>query len=274
MGLLIRDLTEQKAIELERKKTSAEAIHTEKMLLLGELASHVAHEINNPLAVIQARISLLQEAVTSLNSPIPKELQQDFSQKLTSTEKNATRIERIVKSLYRFSRNESQEEVQAASVSDLITQTWDLCSTRFKNHGVDLISENISDSVFVLCRPLQLSQILLNLLNNAFDAVGEHTQPGEPDRWVKVTIANADSHIAIKISNGGKRIPKEIEKKVFDAYFTTKPVGQGTGLGLSISQALAKSNGGDLFIDEKSENTCFVCTVPLAINKSNPQATA
>ena len=261
-SFLLRDLTEQKAAEAEKQKHDIDAIHTAKMIMMGELASHVAHEINNPLAVIHARMALLQDTVDDFTTTIPEDLMKALKSNLVSIEKGSTRIQRIVKSLYRFSRNEADSDFEVAPVATIITDTLDLCSSRFITHGVVLDVPTVDCEMSVFCRPLQVSQILLNLLNNAFDAVGSQDSEVSSERWVKLSALSDGDMVEFRVRNGGPRIPWEIAARVFETYFTTKPVGKGSGLGLSISHSLAVAHGGDLCVDLDDPNTCFVCRIP------------
>ncbi len=261
-SLLLRDLTIEKEMEAERERHSIKAIHTEKMMLMGEMVSYVAHEINNPLSVIQARIALLQDSIAEHAQELSKDFRDNLVKKTESIEKSATRIQRIVRSLYRFSRNEAEETSKQTSIEALISATLDLCSARFANHGVALEIEPYESQVTLCCRDLQVSQILLNLLNNAFDAIKENEKITPNERWVKIGARNLESTVEFFIANGGPKIPDEVAAKVFDPYFTTKSVGKGTGLGLSISRSLAVGHGGRLYIEANNPNTCFVCCLP------------
>jgi signal transduction histidine kinase len=264
-SFLLKDLTSDKLALEEKQKRDIESIHTEKMIMMGELASHVAHEINNPLAVVQARIALFRDSLEDLSSSLSDEVQKDLLQHVASIEKGATRIQRIVRSLYRFSRNEMDEPFVDVSVAVIIQDTVDLCSSRFVTNGVDLGLPVCTDDIKVHCRPLQISQILLNFLNNAFDAVATSVEESASERWVKLEVKKSEAWVEFRVFNGGERIPEGIAKQVFEAYFTTKPSGKGSGLGLSISQSLAEAHGGQLFVDLQERNTCFVCRLPIKL---------
>ena len=103
-----------------------------------------------------------------------------------------------------------------------------------------------------------MSQVILNLLNNAFDAI-----ENKDEKWVEVQTLQNKNWVEIRVSDCGHGIPKEIQDKILQPFFTTKEVGKGTGLGLSISKGIIESHGGDLTIDNEAKNTTFVARIPL-----------
>ncbi|HEX4924120.1 MAG TPA: ATP-binding protein, partial [Bdellovibrionales bacterium] len=109
----------------------------------------------------------------------------------------------------------------------------------------------------IACRPTQISQVLLNLLNNAHDAVAEQTE-----KWVKLDVRDLGDSVELSVTDSGAGIPPEIQEKIMQPFFTTKQIGEGTGLGLSISKGLVDSHHGQLRLDAKSKNTRFVVLLP------------
>jgi C4-dicarboxylate-specific signal transduction histidine kinase len=106
-------------------------------------------------------------------------------------------------------------------------------------------------------RPVQLSQVFLNLLNNAFDAI-----EGAPSPWIRVELYSEDDFIEVSVTDSGPGVAKEIRSRIMEPFFTTKPLGKGTGLGLSVSAGIMKAHHGSLFLDETSPNTRFVVRMP------------
>jgi signal transduction histidine kinase len=115
-------------------------------------------------------------------------------------------------------------------------------------------------SLRIDCRPTEISQVLLNLLNNAVDAV----QP-LAEKWVELQVRSAGKDVEISVMDSGKGIPEKIRDKVGQPFFTTKVVGHGTGLGLSISRGIVEAHGGHLNLDTQCEHTRFVVTLPKAV---------
>ncbi len=118
------------------------------------------------------------------------------------------------------------------------------------------------------CRPAQVLQVLVNLLNNAFDAIQNNTE-----KWVRLGVEDAGDQLVISVTDSGKGIPSETAQQTLQAFFTTKPPGKGTGLGLSLSREIAESHHGSLTIDTKKPNTCFVLRLPkkqAAVGHSHP----
>jgi C4-dicarboxylate-specific signal transduction histidine kinase len=110
----------------------------------------------------------------------------------------------------------------------------------------------------VNCRPTQLSQVLLNLLSNAFDAVSALSE-----KWVRLTVTQEEQKLIIKVIDSGNGIPSDIAEKIMQPFFTTKVIGKGTGLGLSISRGIIESHEGALFYDPSEKNTTFVIELPI-----------
>jgi C4-dicarboxylate-specific signal transduction histidine kinase len=130
------------------------------------------------------------------------------------------------------------------------------CNERFKNKNVEL-KLSIPDNFKLNVRPNQITQVLLNLLNNSFDSIINAN-----DRWVKISATEEDRIIKIEVTDSGEKIPPEIQSKMMLPFFTTKEVGKGTGLGLSISQGLIENHGGKLFFDKTAKNNCFKIELP------------
>jgi C4-dicarboxylate-specific signal transduction histidine kinase len=177
---------------------------------------------------------------------------------LVKIEATADRIAKIIRGLRTFSRDSSSDPMTLAKVNGMITEVLDLAGERFKNHDVQLLIFAAED-LLISCRPQQIGQVLLNLINNAHDAVMALSE-----RWVRIDVARSGKMIRISVTDSGKGIPAEIASKIMNPFFTTKEVGQGTGLGLSISKGIAEDHGGSLTYDPTSANTRFVFEVPMA----------
>jgi PAS domain S-box-containing protein len=241
---ILFDITAQKEAELSLQ-------HSAKMSSLGEMAGGIAHEINNPLAIIQGKSSQLRRLIDSGN--VTTEIAKDFLSKIEST---TERISKIVKGLRMFSRDTSKVQFTQNSVTQIIEETLVLCGERLHQHGITVTSK-IPEDAFITCNPTQISQVLLNLLNNAHDAVFKTPYP-----WIRVEVEKQMDQVLISVIDSGQGIPPEIVDKIMQPFFTTKPVGVGTGLGLSISLGIIKAHYGEFKIDLKNPNTCFVIQLP------------
>ncbi|MBK7891876.1 MAG: PAS domain S-box protein [Bdellovibrionales bacterium] len=241
------DITEQRAQELRILQSS-------RMASLGEMASAIAHEINNPLAIISGQIDLLRSYVAK--GAVPNEKLMTAMERI---DKMALRVAVIIRGLRTFSRDGSEDPIETVSLGALIDDTVALCQARFLNHRVNLVVNIDKDSraTDFECRPTQISQVLVNLLNNAFDAAKDR-----PERWVKLDAETFGDFVQICVTDSGAGIPPEIQDKVMQPFFTTKSIGEGTGLGLSISLGIVSSHDGKLSIDKTCPNTRFVILLP------------
>jgi PAS domain S-box-containing protein len=253
VSLFFRDVTEKKHLEAVLEEQRAKAAMSSKMSTLGEMASGVAHEINNPLMIILTRTEQLNDMASTgrINAALVKQC----AEKIHHT---VMRISRIVKALRSFGRDGENDPFESATLNTIVEETLELCSEKFAFNRVQLRVTGLDDSVSLQCRPVQVSQILLNLLNNSFDAVRDATRL----RWVHLDVRVEDNQIRIRVTDSGNGIIPKIRQKLFQPFYTTKEVGHGTGLGLSISRNIALAHAGSLEYDETNPNTSFVLTLP------------
>ncbi|MEO0336096.1 MAG: ATP-binding protein, partial [Pseudomonadota bacterium] len=166
--------------------------------------------------------------------------------------KTVERISKIVEGLRSFSRETDESETELVKLSQVVTATLTFCQEKFKSNGVSLEIEG-DQEIWVDVNPQQIEQVLLNLLNNAFYAVKE-----EKERRVVISADSEDQVVRLRVTDSGAGIPKDVADRIFQPFFTTKPVGAGTGLGLGISYGIAQRHGGQLYLDQTAKNTTFV----------------
>jgi signal transduction histidine kinase len=234
-------------------------VSSSKMALLGEMAGGVAHEINNPLAIVHGRAYELRKMAKSGIIDLER-----FARAAENIEATAMRMAKITRGLKFFAREGDKDPFNSVPLKTIIDDTLGFCDARFKHHKIKLHIPEIPEVLKIECRSVQISQLLLNLLGNAFDAVETLEQ-----KWVAIDVKDLGTSIEIAVKDSGKGIPAEFREKILQPFFTTKEIGKGTGLGLSISKGIVESHHGEFFVDEYCENTRFVINLP----KRQPGAT-
>ena len=264
--LVAQDVTDKRKHErliLEQKvliEASSKLVPVGKMAALGEMAGGVAHEINNPLAIIQLNVGQLQNL---LQASLPK--REDIERRLEMITKTVERISKIVKRLLSFSRESEKVPDQEVNVRQMIEDTLSLSREKFHFHAIDLQVKESPHELAVYCNPLRISQVLLNLLNNASDAVIATEERGR--KWIRVEVSEvvyeSRKWAEVSVMDGGAGVSPEARERLFQPFFTTKPTGKGSGLGLNVSKAIVESFGGTLEFDSQSPNTRFMIRLPI-----------
>jgi C4-dicarboxylate-specific signal transduction histidine kinase len=168
------------------------------------------------------------------------------------------RASKIILGLKRFSRDGSHDPMAMIPVSEIVSDATSLCAQRFASHGVTLTVCEIPLSLRVECRGVEISQVLLNLLNNAYDAI--HSLK---EKWIKIEVVESEHEMVnIMVTDSGGGLSPEVQQKLMQPFFTTKAIGKGTGLGLSISKGILEAHHGRLVYDNKCPNTRFVIELP------------
>lgn len=243
-------------IDEDLKASRARASYSAKLASLGEMAGGVAHEINNPLAIMMGQAEQIRSLATNAGGPEGAKLLEKSEKLILSV----LRIRKIIQGLLLFSREAENDPKIAFSLGSLIEDSLGLCKEKFRYARVDLVLDPVPE-LQVLCRPTQISQVMLNLLNNAFDAVQNLDQ-----KSVRIYFMDLPHAVRLTVHDNGAGVPKEIERKVFEPFFTTKDFGKGTGLGLSISRSIVEEHGGELVLNPSDGGASFSFTIPKAKN--------
>jgi C4-dicarboxylate-specific signal transduction histidine kinase len=249
-GQVIRQV-EAKQVSLEQQKKVTQSA---KMSALGEMASGIAHEINNPLAIIQGHLSKMRTLIE--NDVLENDTLMDS---VHISSKTVSRLGKIVEGLRKFARDGEGDPFQKVELYQIVNEVLGLCQEKFNNHNIKINIPPISRGIVLECRQIELCQVLLNLLNNSFDAISDR-----PERWVDLKIADRDNEVEVRVTDSGKIIPVEIRQKIFQPFFTTKMIGKGAGLGLSISKGIIEGHQGSIKLSDGGRNTEFVILLPKA----------
>jgi C4-dicarboxylate-specific signal transduction histidine kinase len=259
IGSRIGQFIHTRETENALKEQQALMVAHSKMSALGEMAGGIAHEINNPLTIVQFRAAQIERSVLKLED-CPEALEtesQKLLQNTRSVKDMVERIAKIIRSLRSFTRNGSQDPFSLVEVQTIFDDVLPLCEKKLRSLGIFLDCRLPAESPLLECRPVELSQVLLNLINNATDAVESLNE-----KWIRIECQDLGDDLVLTVTDSGAGISREIENRIFDPFFKTKLAGQGTGLGLSISIGIVRAHGGSLTLDKKSANTCFVIRLP------------
>ena len=242
----------------------AQAINSAKLASIGEMAGGIAHEINNPLAVIDGNINIIRRQLDPLDSNLKK----DIENRCASMQGMVIRIEAIVKGLRHFSREGDQDLKEPTGIFDLVEQALTLCQEKLAMNGVNL-NIDIDPNLMFSCRATQMGQVILNILNNALDALSETPSP-----IIVVEAFRSGDFIDLVIKNNGPKIPNHLKEKILEPFYTSKDIGKGTGLGLSISVGIIEGHGGQISVYDSGLWTVFRIRLPETGDQSSESATA
>jgi two-component system NtrC family sensor kinase len=275
------------------KQLQRQVLQAEKMASIGQLAAGVAHEINNPMGFIHANLSQLgeyledftrvweklaelrksalgasgetraaAEAAEAVIAEVDAEfLLRDFASALRESLDGAQRIRAIVSDLRSFSHRDTEERIYA-DLNKTLDSTANIVWTMMK-HSVAL-SKHYAELPPVLCFPMQLQQVFMNLLMNAYQAIEERRAKDGAPGEIRLRTEISGSGVRIAVADNGIGMTPEVQRRIFDPFFTTKQVGVGTGLGLSTSYQIVRRHGGRLtFESRQGSGTTFSVWLPL-----------
>ncbi len=244
----------------ERLEEEQLLFHAGKKATLGEMATGVAHELNQPLTVIKSASNFFIKKVNAKET-IPEATIATLAREVDSYVDRATKI---INHMRDFGRKVDQS-MELVNVNDCVSRAYTLLNKQFESHGINVQWELAENLPPVMATPDQLEQVVINLLVNARDILEEKTDAANSDRQlITVRTMLQDSHVLIQVEDTGGGIPEAIMHKIFEPFFTTKKVGKGTGLGLSISYGLIKNIGGIIHADNGEAGARFTITLPVA----------
>lgn len=246
---------ELKNREEQLRKTQAELVQKSKMASVGEMAGGIAHEINNPLAIIDGRAHYLKLMIKD-DEAIDKEKALGHIESICKTVRRAANI---VKSIRSISEDHSKDGYQLVDLTTVMNTSLSIYKEKLKKEKIEFFVETPTKKTTILCNPAQISQVLLNLLKNAQEAV---KRSNRPDMWVRVKTEISDQNIRIFVEDNGDGIPKSNRHRIMDPFFSTKDVGEGTGLGLSIANRLIDNHHGTINIHADAGFTGFEVVIP------------
>jgi len=246
-------------VTMERKKAASEdlAVQSSKMAALGKMAAGIAHEINNPLAVIGEKAGWMKDLLKKEDLSQSKNFQ-EFSDSVGKIEQHINRAKKITHRLLSFGRR-MEPVTERVDVNHVLDETVEFLENEARYRNIDIQKDFATPLPVISSDSSQLQQVFLNILNNAIDAIGKNGVI-----TIKTGHIPSTDRVSVEISDNGPGIPKEIVNKIFDPFFSTKAVGKGTGLGLSISYTIVENLGGRMMVaSDEREGTTFTIYLPV-----------
>ncbi|MFP5259192.1 MAG: ATP-binding protein [Acidobacteriota bacterium] len=260
-AIFIANGTVRQLIQANREKATLDASLTQssKMAALGKLAAGVAHEVNNPLAIIMEKAGWMRDLLSEEDIKASPNFQ-EFEDAVTKIEFHVRRAKDVTHRLLGFARRMEPTQ-ENLDVNLLLDQTRSFLENEANFRGITFIRNYQGDLPHIESDASQLQQVFLNILDNAIDAI---------DKNGSITITTRavpeSGEVDIAIADTGKGIPRETQEKIFDPFFTTKKVGEGTGLGLTISYSIIGKLGGRITVQsDEGKGTTFHISLPIAV---------
>ena len=250
-------VAQQERSNREQAQLNEELIQSSKMAALGKLAAGVAHEVNNPLAVIREKAGWMRDLLEEEDVRASANFQ-EFEDAVDKIEQHVERAGNVVHRMLGFARR-MEPVCNDLYINDVLKQTTAFLDNEIRFRNIELVWNLAPDVPTIQSDASQIQQVILNLFNNAIDAIDRNGH-------IKVTTGyEAESDmVSISLRDDGPGMDKEVQRRIFDPFFTTKKVGEGTGLGLSISYSIINKLGGTIrFESEVGQGTEFVIHLPV-----------
>lgn len=261
-------LLESQIVQIKNQQKSL--IQQEKLALLGTLAAGVAHEINNPLAFVSSNVTTLNAYVSDLLNVIPKDslneadtrninfIMSDLPELISDTEHGLVRIKDIVKNLLFFARTDA-DQLSEVDLLLAVEIALKLLGPKLKNV---LVTQNLQPVPKIIFNSGELNQVLINILVNAIQAceyMSNHTSK------IGVELTQVNDEILLNVTDNGCGMSEEVQQRIFDAFYTTKPVGTGTGIGMSIVLQILEQHDAKIVVkSELNKGTSIQIYFPIS----------
>jgi two-component system, NtrC family, sensor kinase len=249
----------QQLIRIDREKAASEdmVIQSSKMAALGKMAAGIAHEINNPLAVIGEKAGWIKDLLAEEDLSKSENFR-EFEDAVKRIEFHVERAKKVTHRLLGFARR-MEPVLEQVDINTTLHETVDFLENESRFRNIDIQLDPYPNLPTIMSDSSQLQQVFLNIINNAIDAIGKG---GEIH--IRTAFLSPSNEIKIEIADNGPGIPKENLAKIFDPFFTTKEVGKGTGLGLSIVYSIIEKLGGRIMVaSEEGQGTTFTIYLPV-----------
>ena len=248
--LILNDVSEFKKKDELLKIQEQSIISSSRLAALGEMAAGLAHEINNPLAVIIGRTEIILNQIAE--GPVSDA---EVLRVMKKINEMSIRISKIITSMRKISKVNHNSELAVINLAEVVQDVLNLSLERSRSLLITLDSSAVNQESVVISNFSLLSQVVINLVNNSMD---ELIKNPEDNRTIWISTESSEGRVLFKIRDSGLGIPASIRDKVFQPFFTTKEIGMGTGLGLSISKNLMENMGGKLELSPDLTQTCFI----------------
>ena len=253
--------------DVEKNQLENQLIQASRLAEIGEMAAGFAHEINNPLQIMKSERTLIGVLFSDIKAEghlPPSDELAELEDSLEQIDLQIDRCAKITQAILKFSR-QGEPAPEPIDLRSFIPEVTNMVAKKASVAGIAIDQDISDDTPPVHCDPGQLQQVLLNLFNNAMDAIGEG-DTGIPGQLLIICGPQSGKGVEIKISDNGRGIDPENLEKIFAPFFTTKPVGKGTGLGLSVCYGIIDSMGGKMEVSsEKGLGTTFAIGLPTAV---------
>lgn len=259
---IVRDLRPRKAVERRLNQLQAELVHLARVSAMDEMGSAVAHELNQPLTAVMLYLQAVTRRIGTLNGDGPKD--QMIIETIDKAKREAERAGNIIQRMRHFVEKREPDR-RSVELGPLVDDTLELTSVGTNSEGIATSVDLPENLPSIEADPVQVQQILVNLLRNAFEAVRGSTNPR-----VVIRAAYSAESVTVSIEDSGPGIPQEVHERLFKAFSTSKRTGMG--LGLSISRSIAQNHGGDLTVDPggNGKGATFKLSLPRSPDTSVP----